>query len=380
MDHQLGNQLLHSIYGCSHEADRWQNVLDQICTEVGARNAAVQLFRRDGSQLVQQWCARDSYSAAHAEQHDSWVNNSRNPRLNLGNARIPVSQVVTDRDRFANGSAELQDLQKRLARVGLRGGTGLMVEVAPSQYFSLILHRTLDDPDGADVDDANLLAMLAPHLCQAGTIAVKLEQAQRRETVMASLTDRLQAGIIMCARDGKMLWCNPSAEHILENSSTMAMAHGRLICSGLTDQTALKNLLSTDSSSPSYPTANIGHQSDEAIQLVALPAGSTREAAHSWTSDEDAIILLLQDQHHRPAFCVEATAALFNLTPAEARLAIALCLGSSISEYALERGISLGTARIQLKQAMAKTGTHRQGALIGKVYGSIIAQAASRGH
>jgi len=35
---------------------------------------------------------------------------------------------------------------------------------------------------------------------------------------------------------------------------------------------------------------------------------------------------------------------------------------------------SVGTARVQLKQALAKTDSRRQGELIGKLYASIVAQ------
>jgi len=55
----------------------------------------------------------------------------------------------------------------------------------------------------------------------------------------------------------------------------------------------------------------------------------------------------------------------FGLTRAEAAFARLLITGKSVAECASELGVSIHTARSHLKKAMAKTGTNRQGALIG---------------
>ncbi|MEP7008614.1 MAG: hypothetical protein ABI810_21725 [Sphingomonas bacterium] len=64
-------------------------------------------------------------------------------------------------------------------------------------------------------------------------------------------------------------------------------------------------------------------------------------------------------------------AALFGLTPAEAHLAAALGTGSSVADHAAERGITIGTARIQLKQVLAKTAAGRQSELVRQLCGSV---------
>ena len=46
------------------------------------------------------------------------------------------------------------------------------------------------------------------------------------------------------------------------------------------------------------------------------------------------------------------------------RVAVALCEGRSISEYAASAGISVQTARTLLKRAQEKTDTHRQAELV----------------
>lgn len=55
---------------------------------------------------------------------------------------------------------------------------------------------------------------------------------------------------------------------------------------------------------------------------------------------------------------------LYELTPAEARLAAALVAGESVQEFAERTDISEATARTHLKHVLAKTDTRRQSDLI----------------
>lgn len=59
----------------------------------------------------------------------------------------------------------------------------------------------------------------------------------------------------------------------------------------------------------------------------------------------------------------------YGLTQAEALLAVALCRGTSLGEFAAERGISIHTARTQLRALLSKTRTERQADLVGLLSG-----------
>ena len=70
---------------------------------------------------------------------------------------------------------------------------------------------------------------------------------------------------------------------------------------------------------------------------------------------------------------------LFGLTPTEARLLGSLATGSSVEDYAQQRGVSVGTARVQLKQIQSKTGQHRQSDLVRLVLSSAAAHLSGSG-
>jgi DNA-binding CsgD family transcriptional regulator len=58
---------------------------------------------------------------------------------------------------------------------------------------------------------------------------------------------------------------------------------------------------------------------------------------------------------------------LYGLIPAEARLVEALLTGDTPQEYADRQGIRVNTVRVYMKHVLAKTGTRRQGELIGEL-------------
>lgn len=63
----------------------------------------------------------------------------------------------------------------------------------------------------------------------------------------------------------------------------------------------------------------------------------------------------------------EVLAVLYQLTPAEARLAALLAGGAELKDIAGTLGVSLNTARSQLRSVFAKTGTRRQSELIHRI-------------
>lgn len=65
-----------------------------------------------------------------------------------------------------------------------------------------------------------------------------------------------------------------------------------------------------------------------------------------------------------PVVAVDRIAQWFGLTPAEARLAVALDAGQSLNDYAAERAISLNAVRFLLKGVFRKTGATSQAQLL----------------
>lgn len=381
METAFSTRILPELYGCCERPENWRSLLDEICAGLGVRSAAVQIFRREGSRLSQQWQERDSYSHAHASQHDRWINNADNPRLTFDErlSSRPLT-VLTDNDRFGAGSPHVNETRYRLAQIGLRGGTGVLFEFAPSRCFSLILHRRIGDPAEMDGADAAFMQDIGPHLFSLSNITAKLQAARAAEATLTSLMDRLRVGIVLCTSTGDVRWGNRAATAMIRNGAALAITNGRLRGVSADGRQKLTRLLAT-AGAEDMVTACFRQPNDVGLQVIALPDGALGGAlAGGWAAEPDGVALILIDPRQAPLLCARDVVSIFGLTPAEAQLSVALCAGASLTEYAALRGISVGTVRIQMKRILEKTNSRRQADLVGKLYGSVIAQVRTGFH
>jgi DNA-binding CsgD family transcriptional regulator len=80
-----------------------------------------------------------------------------------------------------------------------------------------------------------------------------------------------------------------------------------------------------------------------------------------------ATLVVVTDPKSKHADLRHKIASRFCLTRAEGNLVAALCEGTSVTQYAIARGISVQTARTLLKRAFGKTDTHSQAELVSLI-------------
>jgi DNA-binding CsgD family transcriptional regulator len=98
----------------------------------------------------------------------------------------------------------------------------------------------------------------------------------------------------------------------------------------------------------------------------ALPVilGEGDDHAPCWVRVEGGHILVSFDDEVALANRLSTAAAIFGLSPAQVRLSRHIADGHDLSHAAAELGISVNTARTQLKRIFDKTGVHSQPALV----------------
>jgi DNA-binding CsgD family transcriptional regulator len=95
---------------------------------------------------------------------------------------------------------------------------------------------------------------------------------------------------------------------------------------------------------------------------LVLHVSPLRRAAHD-IFVRSSVLLVVTPVEAPDAPLTEVLTGLFDLTPAEARVAGSVARGQSVDEIATTYSLSRETVRTQLKAVMAKTGTERQTAL-----------------
>jgi DNA-binding CsgD family transcriptional regulator len=100
--------------------------------------------------------------------------------------------------------------------------------------------------------------------------------------------------------------------------------------------------------------------SDErAYQVHVIPLG-----AGAFSERESQAVVFVTDPSLKMETAAEILEKVYNLTPAEGRLAKALLSGRSLSECAADVGTSIHTVRSQLRQLLVKTGSRGQSDLL----------------
>lgn len=382
---RISNEMLLDLYGCAGQPQRWRQLLDGMCSQLNVRSAVAQIFQRDGFKLRQRWAARDTYSVIHASQHDAWVNNDQNPRTDLRIAmRLRNDVIFRDQDVFEANCPHLTGLKTRLSAIGLGESISIGFSTPGEAYFSLVLHRASDDNVLFGQNDEELLRDLVPHLQQMLKLSAARDESLFRLSACEEAINSLHTGVIVCDLDRNVTWLNEAAEQTIQSSPYLSTANGALQCASAIDEKKLRNLIAGSSQAGHSPSARavvtLGGAEDDAVQIATFPVLARMHVPGSCFGTRERVGLLLTDRRRPPSISACEVAQLFNLSPAEASLAAALCAGRSVSDYASLRGISVGTARIQLKSILSKTNSRRQADLVRQICASVIVQtgAASR--
>jgi DNA-binding CsgD family transcriptional regulator len=220
--------------------------------------------------------------------------------------------------------------------------------------------------------DGALLRAIAPIL--RGVL--QLYVAMERERFAASLTGetarRLQFGWLTLDAVGKVLDCDEQAALVLSHSGVLRRrVSGRLAVRPAKLEREVFLALSRVAASPQSRSRAITLSREPWLDMLIVPA----RAKSTTFKAAPAVIAYVHGDSWRATECCEQVAELFALSPREARLALALSRGMTLSEAASAFGLTIETARTYSKSIYAKTGARGQPDLVRIVMRSILAIA-----
>ena len=348
--------LLLDVYACTAQPAHWPLVLDRLCDETGAASAVVQAFRfeREFGRLL--WQATDRRTARRPAPP---MATTANPRMARHRSLRGLDRVVTDDELFDRDDPERDALQRQLASIGIGRFMGTLQRLDGDTYLAVALHR--DAGDGRDFGAApgQRLEALAPHLRQAVQLAGQLQQAEGRRQRLEQHLDGLRCGLMLCDAQARVQWMNRSARTLTDGTREL-LVHGGLLRARQPAATrALHDEIALAGPAPRFVAVGEGPQALH----VALRAQDAAE-------HESGVLLALTRTADAAAVPLDAWSRLLGVTRAEAALVATLAAGGTVEQHAVQRGVSPGTVRGQLKQVLAKTGTHRQADLVRLALGS----------
>ncbi|HEX5310552.1 LuxR C-terminal-related transcriptional regulator [Aquabacterium sp.] len=283
----------------------------------------------------------------------------------------PVGQVLSCHRHFDEAFvAQSPFYQEFLIPYGGRYSSGMKVYEDNEQAAIWGVHR----PNGAmpvNEYEEDLIRRLGMHLHNAVTIFMRRREAMQPAALGLELLQRMPQPMLLLDETRRIVFCNPSARDLLNREQVLFDKGGLLSGSLLSDDAQLLIALrSLGLSSRSY----LGGEASEKVFLRMMGATGGCWGVYLYAMRPDTslgafgskglALVLLHDQLHHDKLDPFVVAATYDLSPAEARVAIALKEGLSAEAIASKHGVSLNTIRTQIRAAMEKMGVSRQAQLV----------------
>ncbi len=288
---------------------------------------------------------------------------------------LPLDKVVALEDVLSDKELEESDYYRHyLQPVGLFHILGVDTAEPGGMLARLRFSRRSDEPR-FNAEERRLLEHIAPHLRRAIQIYATISRRTSERDIYAGAVSQLAVASIILDEQARVLSANPVAQILLEQGDGLSLKgqwlhiEGRDINKEL--QQAVANIIRAQhQGEPSVVRAlrvpRSSGRSDLGLVVRPVPVSKWSEGQ---SSPSAAIFISDPDLHESASR--QTLAELFELTPAEANLAILLARGLSLAEVSDTQNVSQHTARAQLKSIFAKTGVSRQAELVRLVIKSV---------
>lgn len=334
----------------------WPVLMEEICMAVGARGAAMLQSDVRTEDIPR--------TVSVAEYFDNYFENKFHVADIRAARGVPLLQtktdVVTDTDLFRSEAEMIRDpLYANLAEYGLRWFAAIGFRAGPA-LWGLTIQRTPQE-GMFDPGEVAVLSQLSRRLTEAATLSTAIGRATI--TSITNALDLIQRPALAVDRLGGVLGINSKADGYLGRE--ILIRNGRLTLLDKDASSELTKLIdqlkdTTDFEAAQLAPVVVRRAAKRPLVVQPLPVPPASRSPFLGAR----AILVLKDLETDAAFNQDLIAKVFELTPAQARLAIRLAGGSSVEEAALESGVALETARSHLKAIFNKTETHRQGELV----------------
>jgi DNA-binding CsgD family transcriptional regulator len=352
----VDDQLIDRIYEAAIIPENWPSILEEISAIAGCYGGT--LFAMDAQQEVRHVSTDQYRDVMQIFLRDGWTKqNIRATRLE----KLKYPGFVTDCDVISVEEMDAHPFYTELLRPN--GGGWAIGTIIPVPSGDLLVFN-LERRYGRGPIEKELcgrLDPLRPHLARAGLMASRLRMERARAMVETLKQIGLPAAVLR--ENGQALAINDLFQ-LLSNQISI----------GAFDEITIKNPSSDALMKKSLVRLKETRDGSE-LKSIPIPATPDHPAlvahlipikggAHDIFSRAFSI-LLITPLHAPTAPTEDVLNGLFDLSPAEVKVAQGIISGKTIEGVAAELHLSRETIRTQLKSVFAKTGTSRQAELVG---------------
>lgn len=351
------------IYEAAYDQERWLDAVTGLRDLLdGARSCIVRLDPTT-SNAVSTVHDPDFVSSDVIAAH------MRDP-ISVASIAMPVGNVY-DRARITEDGAGFhhRELWQDWFRPrDMYHGLACNLLAANDSYWLFDIHRGARQ-EAFGAEDIDLLEKIVPHLLRAGQIGQRLENM----SALASAFSHLPFGVFLVNGHQHIAQMNEAAEAMLARpDSPLILNGGAITASNPRDTQELQRLVADACSLQDGAMPGTGgtlmvpsdHMRSDLTRLVLSVAPFVDARAYGLASERTAVIMVMEVAGRIPDGFDTHVRRLFDLTPAEARLAAALASGRTLKEAAANSNVTVKTGRTYLERIFSKTRTRQQSELV----------------
>ncbi|WP_120499802.1 LuxR C-terminal-related transcriptional regulator [Roseovarius sp. EL26] len=368
------NGLVDTIYSAGADPAKWHELVDQLDRVLDG--VYLTLYGHDMRSGLAMGQITSRYSQEYLDryiEYYSQINPFPKAMAHLQPMDFRACGQKIDRSAFMN-SEFYNDFLKPQENIG--GGAGGMLCNTQDQMLILAGHVRLKQEEKKTELLLETFNLLAPHIRRAFEMQ-RVLQGQKIEARVAELAlDRVGHSVFLLNDQAKILFANGSARKLLRLGHAVREDREKRLC--LRDQHAetlmMRALAHREHDSLAVGAASFVVQIEAGVRVVAtlnpfrLDDEIASEASFLMDGGNAASILVLANAKPELAAASEALALLYNLTPAECGIAVAVARGEALLDISGRKNISLNTVRNQLKSVYDKSGVRSQSALTALVH------------
>ena len=362
------SELVASIYDSAVDPDRWQPTLELLRSALGFANANLGLQAMpSGDHMLTVWAGTDPVWIKRAARYgadivDLWGGPERLLSYPL-DSPVVLSRVRTQSDWIGNRYylewAKPQGLQDVMAITVAR-------DVAMVGSVGLGRHELAGNISDTEIDTVRLLI---PHLQRAIAIGRLLDIKSVASSAFEAALNALAVAVVLADVDLRIVHANEAARAALASADVPIVAKGgRLVVRPSAVEAALKvavrqaaeDEMTLGGRGFGIPAVTV-NGTPLVLHVLPLRHGPLRSGL---APNAIAGIFVAPARAPMPAAPKDTLAALFDLTPAEARVFAQIASGLTREEAGRVLGIEKATVKSHLSQIFLKTGTRRQSELV----------------
>lgn len=368
-------RLIDAIEEAALEPSLWPSVLGGLADLVGAAGASIFTLERASRR------AAGLSVGEHVKARRAWSGHYAGVRFPPQGSSLPAAGIVfSDAEvaamRLPSSNPYLDDLgQSRHFYGGATTLVATMLEAGPTSA-TLTLSRSRRSGRFGD-RDAGRLAPLVPHLARALRASLRVAALAAEVAALHHVLENLPVPMFLVGSRCEVTFANAAARRLLDVQDGLREMADGLHAATPHDTDRLRRRVADAWGDASHAA---GRLHDEPILVLRRRKGPPLSvtirpvkgngAEGSLTGSARGVMLIVSDGEQPPA-TPDALRAAYGLTWAEARVALRIANGHTLSAAAGALGVSLTTAKTHLQRVFDKTGTHRQAELVRLLIGGV---------